>query len=144
MSAYMPKAKSVEWDTPTELREQLILRFGTFDLDAATRIDNPMKAASIITIENDALSMNTNWVGNLVYLNPPYGRIIKDFISKAIFEYEKGNAKKIVMLLPSRTCTKWFHLIYERKDVQIEFIKGRLRYNDSGPAPFPSMLVILG
>ena len=144
MTAYMPKAKSVEWDTPTELRKQLIQRFGTFDLDAASRIDNPMKALRVITKEQDALQINTEWKGNTVYLNPPYGRIISLFIHKAIFEYEIGNAKKIVMLLPSRTCTKWFHLIYERKDVQIEFIKGRLRYNDSSPAPFPSMLVILG
>lgn len=144
MTAYMPQAKSVEWDTPTTFKHKLHEEFGQFDLDAATRKDNPMKARSILTKEDDALSMNTNWFGNLVYLNPPYGRVIKDFISKALFEYEKGNAKKIVMLLPSRTDTKWFHSIYSRNDIEIRFIKGRLRYNDSNPAPFPSMLVILG
>jgi site-specific DNA-methyltransferase (adenine-specific) len=144
MSAYMPKAKSIEWDTPTTLKNQLHQEFGQFDLDAATRIDNPMNAISILTKEDDALAMSSNWNGNLVYLNPPYGRIISKWIIKAIFEYEKGNAKKIVMLLPARTCTIWFHYIYERNDVEIRFIKGRLRYNDASPAPFPSMLVILG
>ena len=144
MSAYMPQAKSVEWDTPTSLRKELNARFGTFDLDAASRIDNPMKALRVITKEQDALLIETEWKGNTVYLNPPYGRIISCFIQKAIFEFEVGNAKKIVMLLPSRTCTRWFHKIYQREDVKIEFIKGRLRYNDSNPAPFPSMLVILG
>jgi site-specific DNA-methyltransferase (adenine-specific) len=144
MTAYMPQAKSVEWDTPTTLKNQLHEEFGQFDLDAATREDNPMNAVSILTKENDALAMTSNWIGDVVYLNPPYGRIIKDFISKALFEYEKGNAKKIVMLLPSRTCTRWFHSIYQRSDVELRFIKGRLRYNDSNPAPFPSMLVILG
>jgi len=144
MSAYMPQAKSVEWDTPTTLKHKLHEEFGQFDLDAATRLENPMKARSILTKEDDALSMNTNWFGNLVYLNPPYGRIISKWIIKAIDQYEKGNAKKIVMLLPSRTCTVWFHYLYERQDTEIRFIKGRLRYNDSNPAPFPSMLVILG
>ncbi len=140
----MPQAKTVEWDTPTTLKNQLHEEFGQFDLDAATREDNPMNAVSILTKEDDALAMTSNWIGDIVYLNPPYGRIIKDFISKALFEYEKGNAKKIVMLLPSRTCTRWFHTIYQRSDVELRFIKGRLRYNDSDHAPFPSMLVILG
>jgi len=144
MTAYMPKAKSVEWDTPTTLKQKLHEEFGQFDLDAATRIDNPMNATSIITKEDDGLSISSHWVGNLVYLNPPYGRIISKWIIKALDEYEKGNAKKIVMLLPSRTCTVWFHYLYERQDTEIRFIKGRLRYNDSTPAPFPSMLVILG
>jgi len=144
MSAYMPQPKSVEWDTPTTLKNQLHEEFGQFDLDPATRSDNPMKALSILTKENDGLSNDSNWIGKVVYLNPPYGRIISKWIIKAIDEHEKGNAKKIVMLLPARTCTIWFHHLYERKDVEIRFIKGRLRYNDASPAPFPSMLVILG
>lgn len=144
MAAYMPKAKSVEWNTPTQLKIKLIERFGVFDLDAATTKTNPMDAKAIITKEEDALAMSTSWKGKTVYLNPPYGRIISLFIRKAIFEYEVGNANKIVMLLPSRTCTKWFHLLYNRTDVKIEFIKGRLKYNDADSAPFPSMLVILG
>jgi len=144
MTAYMPKAKSCEWDTPTTLKNQLHEEFGQFDLDAATRLDNPMNALSIFTKEDDALRINSNWTGNVVYLNPPYGRIISKWIIKAIEEHEKGNAKKIVMLLPARTCTIWFHYLYERKDVEIRFIKGRLRYNDASPAPFPSMVVILG
>lgn len=142
MSAYMPQAKSIEWDTPTSLRNELVEEFGQFDLDAATREDNPMNAVSILTIEDNALEHK--WLGDLVYLNPPYGRIISKWIVKAIEEFENGNSKKIVMLLPSRTCTKWFHTIYQRHDVEIRFLKGRLRYNDSTPAPFPSMLVILG
>jgi len=144
MSAYMPQPKSVEWDTPTTLKNQLHEEFGQFDLDPATRSDNPMKALSILTKENDGLSNDSNWIGKVVYLNPPYGRIISKWIIKAIDEHEKGNAKKIVMLLPARTCTIWFHNLYQRKDVEIRFIKGRLRYNDASPAPFPSMLVILG
>jgi site-specific DNA-methyltransferase (adenine-specific) len=47
------------------------------------------------------------------------------------------------MLLPVDTSTKWFHeLIYDR--FEIEFIKGRLKFNDSkNSAPFASMLVFI-
>ena len=76
-------------------------------------------------------------------MNPPYGRIISKFVDKALNEWEQGRAKRIVMLLPSRTCTKWFHKIYEHPRAKIRFYKGRLRFNDAKPAPMPSMLVVL-
>ena len=48
----------------------------------------------------------------------------------------------VVMLLPARTDTKWFHE-YIYKKAEIIFIKGRLRFgNSKNSAPFPSMIVI--
>lgn len=52
----------------------------------------------------------------------------------------------IVLLIPARTDTKYFH-DYIWKRAEIRFIRGRLKFtNESGqsfdPAPFPSMLVI--
>jgi site-specific DNA-methyltransferase (adenine-specific) len=48
----------------------------------------------------------------------------------------------VVMLLPARTDTKWFHeYIYGK--AEIRFIKGRLKFGDvKNSAPFPSMVVI--
>lgn len=46
------------------------------------------------------------------------------------------------MLIPARTDTKAFKMLYEYGS-EITFITGRLRFNDAGPAPFPSMLVKL-
>ncbi len=138
----MPTEKrSVEWATPTNIKKDLIEEFGIFDLDPATMPHNPMGAKRFFTKEDDALIQE--WHGETVYLNPPYGRIISKFIDKALIEWKSGRAKKIVMLLPSRTCTKWFHLLYEHDYVEIRFYKGRLRFNDANPAPMPSMLVIL-
>ena len=50
----------------------------------------------------------------------------------------------IVMLLPARTDTKWFHqYIYNNPNAEIRFIKGRLKFgNSKNSAPFPSMIVI--
>ena len=62
---------------------------------------------------------------------------------KAYYENLNNNVF-IVMLLPARTDTKWFHnYIYKRQNAKIEFIKGRLKFNDGKQsAPFPSMIVI--
>lgn len=48
----------------------------------------------------------------------------------------------VVMLLPARTDTKWFHeYIYNK--AEIRFIKGRLKFgNSKNAAPFPSMIVV--
>lgn len=74
-------------------------------------------------------------------MNPPYGREIKDWIKKAAEE------RRVVALVPSRTDTKYFHdYIYKKRNTEIRFIKGRVKFIDNegntGPAPFPSMIVI--
>lgn len=74
-----------------------------------------------------------------MFCNPPYGREIKDWVKKS------AEAKTlVVMLIPARTDTKYFHeYIYNKPNVEIRFLKGRLKFGDSkNSAPFPSMLVI--
>jgi site-specific DNA-methyltransferase (adenine-specific) len=48
----------------------------------------------------------------------------------------------VVMLLPARTDTKWFHeYIYGK--CEIRFIKGRLKFGGcKNAAPFPSMVCV--
>lgn len=52
----------------------------------------------------------------------------------------------VVMLIPARTDTTYFHdYIYGK--AEIRFVRGRLRFTDddgnaADPAPFPSMVVI--
>lgn len=50
----------------------------------------------------------------------------------------------MVMLLPARTDTKWFHeYIYNKDRVEIRFLKGRLKFGGSRDgAPFPSMVAV--
>ena len=47
-----------------------------------------------------------------------------------------------ILLIPARTDTKWFRKLYDSKCI-IGLIQGRLKFNDSNSAPFPSMLVKL-
>ena len=141
MDSMPVEGRHVEWFTPTKIKEELIQEFGVFDLDVATAPSNPMDALRFFTKEDDALIQE--WEGNNVYMNPPYGRIISKFIDKAILEFEQGRLNRIVMLLPSRTCTRWFHQLLEYPHATVRFYKGRLRFNDAKPAPMPSCLVVI-
>lgn len=81
------------------------------------------------------------WGGYRVWCNPPYGRYIREWVAKAAAAGDEG-AEVVVMLLPARTDTKWFHdYIYHK--AEIRFIRGRLKFGGSkNSAPFPSMIVI--
>lgn len=76
-----------------------------------------------------------------MFCNPPYGREIGKWVEKA-YRTNKESGDLVVMLLPARTDTKWFHdFIYHK--AEIRFVKGRLKFGGSkNSAPFPSMVVI--
>lgn len=84
--------------------------------------------------------------GGTVFCNPPYGRNVIKWVRKAA--EEAANGATVVMLIAARTDTKFFHdYIYNKSNVEIRFIKGRLKFTDEhgnsrDPAPFPSMVVI--
>lgn len=82
--------------------------------------------------------LNINW-GKSNFVNPPYSQIAK-WCKKAYEESLKN--KIVVMLIPSRTDTKYWH-DYIMKAKEIRFIKGRLKFGDSkNSAPFPSCIII--
>jgi hypothetical protein len=75
------------------------------------------------------------------FVNPPYGPSIKKWVRKAHDESVRGCC--VVMLLPSRTDTEWFHQYCLSPGVEIRFLKGRLKFGDgNGRCPFPSIIVI--
>ena len=81
-----------------------------------------------------------------VFCNPPYGRnITGKWVKKAHDTLKSArNRTVVVMLIPARTDTKWFHeYIYDKPNVEIRFLKGRLKFvGAEHSAPFPSMVVI--
>lgn len=123
-----------EWATPQKLFDELDAEFH-FDLDPCANEQNH-KCQTYFTKEQDGLSFD--WGGyKSVFCNPPYGRQIGKWVKKAA---ESGT--QVVMLVPARTDTKWFHeYIYGK--AEIRFIRGRVRFgNSTENAPFPSMIVI--
>ena len=132
----MFSSKTDLWETPQALFDRLDAEFG-FDLDACALPQNA-KCAAYYTPEQDALSQP--WDG-VVWCNPPYGRNIGKWVQKA-HEENRRNNNYIVMLLPARTDTRWFH-DYILGKAEIRFIRGRLKFGGSkNSAPFPSMVVV--
>jgi len=106
------------------------------------KLDNEFNFNLDVAPNHSLLDMlDQNWHGN-IYCNPPYNNQ-KAFIVKAIDQLERGNIKKAVFLIPSRTDTKLFHEIILPKAKEIRFIKGRLKFEGKqNSAPFPSMVVV--
>ena len=112
------------WSTPKDVYKTLDAEFG-FDFDPC-----PLHSSF------DGLTVE--W-GGVNFVNPPYSDI-KNWCKKAIEEWKKG--KTVVMLIPSRTDTYFWH-DYIMKADEIRFIKGRLKFGKSTTgAPFPSAIVI--
>lgn len=87
--------------------------------------------------EFDGLSID--WEKNN-FVNPPYSSICK-WVEKSIFEIRKGN--NVVLLIPSRTDTKYFRALFDI-GCDFFFFTGRLRFSGArSPAPFPSVLVFI-
>ena len=117
-------SQKCNWHTPRSLYDSLDAEFH-FN-------DDPCPEGGIFGTDR-------SW-GTVTFCNPPYGPAVVEWIAKGVDEAKKG--KTIVFLLPARTDTKWFHDLVLPNDPEIRFIKGRLKFSDAGPAPFPSMLVI--
>lgn len=131
----MFSSKSVMWETPQELFDKLDA-IHHFTLDVCALPENA-KCEKYFTPDDDGLSQE--WRG-VCWCNPPYGREIVKWVEKAYVASTYYGAT-VVMLLPARTDTKWFH-DYCLKG-KIEFLRGRLKFGGSkNSAPFPSMIVI--
>ena len=112
------------WKTPKAFYQALDAEF-SFDFDPC-----PPKP------QFDGLKVD--W-GGANYINPPYNEVTL-WVKKAFEEWKKG--KVCVMLIPSRTDTRWWHE-YVMKATEIRFVKGRLRFDEhKNSAPFPSAIVV--
>ena len=135
----MFSSQSSEWATPQVFFERLNWRFGPFNLHPCASPDNA-KCDIFYTEADDGLSKS--WKGRIVFINPPYGRGVDEWVKKAYEETEAHPNTRVVMLLPARTDTKYWHN-YVMKAKEIHFIKGRLKFGDAtNAAPFPSAVVV--
>lgn len=129
-------SKSDEWETPDDLFRAIDAEFH-FTLDACALPSNA-KCSRFFSPEDDGLSQK--W-GGVVWCNPPYGRQIQKWVKKA-YKAAKDRDADVVMLLPARTDTKWFHdYIYGK--AEIRFVRGKIKFGGGvNNAPFPSMIVV--
>ena len=130
----MRTSATPEWATPSALFDTYDAEFG-FDLDVCATSQNA-KCRQFFDKETDGLAQT--WAPRTCWMNPPYGREIGKWVAKARRESEAGAT--VVCLLPARTDTAWWH--DNCFHGEIRFLRGRVHFNDKGPAPFPSAVVI--
>ena len=121
-----------EWATPPDLFERLDREF-RFTLDVCATHQNA-KCRRYFTRKEDGLVQP--WSGN-VWMNPPYGRGIDQWVAKAA-----SSGVRCVCLLPVRSDTRWWHA-YVMRASEIRLLTRRLSFEGStNKAPFPAAIVL--
>lgn len=141
MDRILLSSRKMEWRTPQDFFIQLDSKYH-FTLDPASTDENS-KCINHFTEDDDGLRQS--WEGHTVFCNPPYGRGIIKWVKKGYEESQKPNTT-VVMLIPARTDTKYFHDYIFGKATHIEFIRGRLKFEDENgvagdSAPFPCAVI---
>lgn len=128
-----------EWTTPAHILDRVVAVMGAIDLDPCADADRTVPAASHFTRLDDGLVHP--WRGR-VFMNPPYGRVIIDWVRRLHAEFTEGRTTEAIALVPARTDAAWFrYMSYHLRC----FVRGRLRFGgQDNSAPFPSVVVYLG
>jgi site-specific DNA-methyltransferase (adenine-specific) len=142
----MRSSNDLTWTTPRDFYNKLAQEFN-FTLDAAALSSSTLVPHNWYGPDHPDLNRRDAFINHwfidagdgVVWLNPPYGRTIKDWMKKASNEARHGTT--VVCLVPARTDTNWWHDYCIQHEVR--FIKGRLKFSEKGPAPFPSALVVM-
>ena len=134
---------SPEWNTPRVIVDAAIETLEVIDIDpCGNSHDRPnVPARTIYTRDDDGLSHR--WNGRL-FLNPPYGREVSEWVNKTVTEIEAGRITEAVILVAGRTDTRWFDKLAATCELWCA-IRGRLHFSDGpDPAPFPSAVFYYG
>lgn len=138
------KCNRVEYFTPENILGCTRHYFGgPIPLDPATISTNPTKAEIFYTQAEDGLILPWD---HAVFVNPPYGRVIKDWTKKIRDSSELGT--QIIALLPcgARFSTRYWqdNILSDCLDV-ICFVRGRVSFLDEqgnkvGQNPYDSAI----
>lgn len=123
-----PNYDGDEWYTPFDIIQSARALMGGIDIDPASCDDAQelIRADAYLTKGDDALQDSISWTGRM-WLNPPYSMpLIRQFIDKAIQQYECGNVTEAVIITNNSSDTAWFHELLSRYPAC--FTKGRVKF----------------
>lgn len=134
------------WITPLEVVDVARSIMGGIDLDACTTEENAAYHGieTFFTRKHDGLARP--WPPGLrVWLNPPYGRDIADWMGKAS-AYCEDDGGTCIALVPPNVDTAWFRCCHRWP---LAFWRGRVRFHVSPGVPGESptqgnTLVLMG
>lgn len=124
MNDALLSSKNMCWCTPPDFFAELDREFH-FELDPAST-DKSAKCAKHFTPDDDGLK--------------------QDWVRKG-YEESRKPGTTVVMLIPSRTDTAYFHDWIFGKASEVRFLRGRLKFTDEDgngedAAPFPSAVIV--
>ncbi|MGG1518457.1 DNA N-6-adenine-methyltransferase [Paenibacillus oryzisoli] len=132
-------SKTDMWATPQDFFDRLNDEFD-FELDVCALPSNT-KCKKFYTPSMDGLKQDWAKDAKSIWMNPPYGRTVQEWIKKAYDTSLEGAT--VVCLLPVRPDTKYWHEYCMKGEIR--FVKGRLKFgNAKNVAPFGSAVVIFG
>jgi hypothetical protein len=144
------KCISTEWYTPPEILEPVRKLFGgEIGLDPCTSKGNPTQATIHLTPIQDGLSRNwrnaysEKWG---VFVNPPYGKSLYDWIHKVTMEAEWASLSIVLLVsASSRWDQKKWQRIYSPELTTFVMPVGRVKFLDAEgnrhkSPPYPSVL----
>ena len=140
MNNSLMSSNNNNWCTPPEVLN-LVRNVGSIELDPCGNIYSVVNATrAFFYPQQDGLLLP--WGQGLTYCNPPYGRGLIKWAEKAVSEAGKGC--EIILLVPSRTDTRWFNIAF-RAAQSVCFWKGRIKFLGApSPAPFPTAIFYYG
>lgn len=134
-------SRTAEHYTPENIIAPTVVCLGEIDLDPCSDGGDPPNVPAHAHYKAADDGLVHPWQGR-IYMNPPYGREIGDWVEKLCAEHEAGRVTEAVALLPSRTDTQWWRRL---RAYPVCFVQGRLTFVGSqDPAPFPSAVFYLG
>jgi site-specific DNA-methyltransferase (adenine-specific) len=144
MQAALFTSNDQTWCTPENVLER-VRRVGPIVLDPCSGSGSIVQAETTYDGPPGIDGLQENWDrGGIVFVNCPYGRAIGDWVSKCAIEHLEREVE-IILLVPARTDTRWWHEAVVGVASSICFWRGRLTFLGApAGAPFPSAVIYYG
>lgn len=125
-----------DWETPPEVFDPLNAEFG-FTLDPCAT-DATAKCARYFTEADNGLAQS--WDGEIVFMNPPYGKGMSDWTQKAAH-----SGAVVVGLLPAQVDSVWWHRDVLAEGAEVRYIRGRVKFRvgRGWNSPFTPVLLVV-
>ena len=140
----LASSDSPEWYTPEEVVGRVVEVLDGIDLDPCSNTGSPnIPARRYFTEVDDGLAHN--WSGK-VYMNPPFGKGIEQWVKKLVVQYEGGDVTEAIAMLPDHTSSAWFQPLW---NFLVLFASPRVKFIDGSGKRNPanthgSAIVYLG
>ncbi|SOB80758.1 Helix-turn-helix [Sphingomonas guangdongensis] len=132
--------------TPPEFLAMIEQAFGEIDLDPCANTLSSVVAGREILLSEGGDGLRDGWSGKLAYVNPPFSEQLT-WLRRAHDQWQIGNVKTVVCLVPARFDSAWFHSTLSPV-AHIYLLQGRVPFlTPSGKrqhTPFSLAFVALG